>query len=285
MTTIAVIAMGEMGSGIAKRLSERGARIITFLAGRSELSVERARKAGAEPVTYDTLVGTADIFLSIVPPASAKEVAARFLDAAKGKPQGPVYIDCNAIAPSTLLDIGQSFSEAGLAFGDGSIIGSAPVGDKTGPRVYLSGPIKPFEDVLRRYGLDARWLSPQLGDASALKMSYSGIGKGFQALGTAMAIGADRAGVLRHLIDELNISEPQFYAWFQKMLPAMQAKAYRWDGEMLEISKFLELEPGSAEIFQGAASLYRHVAEDHRTGPTSEIVSILQRFVGDRTIG
>ena len=40
--TVAVIAMGEMGSGVARRLHERGARVITSLAGRSKASAARA---------------------------------------------------------------------------------------------------------------------------------------------------------------------------------------------------------------------------------------------------
>lgn len=279
MTKVAVLAMGEMGSGVARRLHERGAQVLTCLVGRSERSRARAKEAGTEDTTMDNIVESADLFLSIVPPSSAKETADRFLAAAKGRAQAPVYIDCNAIATSTLEEIAASFYRNGLPFGDGSIIGAAPSADGKSPRVYLSGEIEPTAAILGEFGLDARWLSPKLGDASALKMSYSGIVKGFQCLATAMATGADRAGVLHHLIDELKTSEPQFYTWFQKMLPAMTAKAYRWDGEMLEISKFLSEEPGAAEIFKGAASVYRHVAADHRIGPTSGIMSALNRFV------
>lgn len=281
MKTIAVIAMGEMGSGIGKRLQERGAHVLTCLDGRSEISQTRARWAGVKATTEEDIIETADLFLSVVPPASAQTVADRFLRKAEGRSRAPVYIDCNALATSTLHEIAKSFSQRGLAFGDGSIIGAAPSGDEKGPRLYLSGQMKQVAEVLCQHGLDARWLSFNLGDASALKMSYSGIGKGFQCLATAMAIGADRAGVLNLLIEELKISEPQFYAWFKKMLPAMQAKAHRWDAEMLEISKFLEPERGASEIFKGAAAVYRHVAEDYRIGPTSETVSILNRFVKD----
>ena len=47
MTVIAVVAMGEMGAGFAQRLVERGARVLTSLAGRSEASAKRANAAGA----------------------------------------------------------------------------------------------------------------------------------------------------------------------------------------------------------------------------------------------
>ena len=278
MVTVAIIAMGEMGSGIARRFIERGARVLTSVEGRSAASVERAEAAGVEMLADADVVARADIFLSIVPPASARDLAIRFLALAEGSRRVPAFIDCNAIAPRTLYGIATGFADRGLRFIDASIIGVAPKPDGSGPRLYLSGPAGDEAEIIGSLGIKTRVLSDRLGEASALKMAYAGIGKGFQALGTAMALGAARAGVSRHLVEELADSQPQLYAWLREMLPAMYAKAYRWNGEMLEISAFLEPERGAAEMFAGAAALYRHVAEDHRAGPDSEIVSILERF-------
>ena len=46
--TIVVIAAGEMGAGIGKRLSERGARVLTSMKGRSADSKKRAAAAGMQ---------------------------------------------------------------------------------------------------------------------------------------------------------------------------------------------------------------------------------------------
>src|SRR6185312_15173219 len=51
--TIGVIAMGEMGSGVARRLHERGATVVTQLTGRTSASAARAERAGAIPVSTD----------------------------------------------------------------------------------------------------------------------------------------------------------------------------------------------------------------------------------------
>ena len=110
-------------------------------------------------------------------------------------------------------------------------------------------------------------------------MAYAGITKGFQAIGVSMALGAARAGAAECFVAELRDSQPQLYAWLSKMLPAMYAKAYRWDDEMREIAKFLEPECGSVDMLTGAANLYLHVAEENRAGPQSEILSVLDRFV------
>jgi len=51
--TIVVIAMGEMGSAVGGRLRERGARVLTSLAGRSDASKGRAERAGVAIVDDD----------------------------------------------------------------------------------------------------------------------------------------------------------------------------------------------------------------------------------------
>jgi L-threonate 2-dehydrogenase len=279
MTVIAVMGMGEMGSGVARRLVGRGARVLTSLAGRSGATAERAKSAGVEAVDDETLVARAEMVLSIVPPSVAPDTAERFLPLIERSEYRPIFIDCNAVAPQTLHAMSKPYLDRNLPFGDASIIGGPPKGDDAGPRLYMSGPIARQGETLKSFGIDARVLSTQLGDASAIKMAYAGITKGFQAIGTSMALGAARNGAAESFVAELRASQPQLYAWLSKQLPVMFAKAYRWDGEMREIAKFLQPEEGASMMLTGAATLYQHVAEDNRAGPDAEIISILNRFV------
>jgi 3-hydroxyisobutyrate dehydrogenase-like beta-hydroxyacid dehydrogenase len=272
--------MGEMGAGVAARLVERGARVLTSLAGRSDASAKRAKQAGVAVTDDAGLIAEADMFLSIVPPSVAGATAERFLPLIEKAAKKPVYIDCNAIAPQTLAEIAKVFAAKGLPFLDGSIIGAAPRADGSSPRLYMSGPIKGEADALKQLGIDTRVLSTTLGDASTLKMSYAGITKGFQALGASMALGAGRNGAQASLVEELKASQPQLYGWLSRSLPSMYDKAYRWDGEMREIAKFLLPEKGASTMLTGAADLYVHIAEDNRAGPKSEIISTLDRFIG-----
>ena len=278
MVTIAVIAMGEMGSAVARRLIEGGARVVSSLAGRSAASIDRAKAAGVELLNDGELIDRAEILLSIVPPSSAAATAQRFLRIIERTSIKPVFIDCNAIAPQTLHDIAKPFVQGGLPFGDASIIGGPPRPRYT-PRLYMSGPIAREANKLKDLGIETRVISDALGDASALKMAYAGVTKGLQAIGASMALGAARAGAAKSFVAELKDSQPALYAWLAKMIPSMYAKAYRWDDEMREISRFLEPERGAADMLTGAAVLYQHVAEDNRIGPQSEILSILNRFV------
>jgi putative dehydrogenase len=278
MTAIAVVSMGEMGSGIAGLLVENGARVLTSLEGRSAASSSRAQAAGVESFDDAGMVEQAELVLSIVPPSAAGATARRFLPLIKRSAGKPMFLECNAIAPQTVLALSKPFAEEGLRFGDASIIGPSPKVLGASPRFYMSGPVREEADLLHSFGLDTRVLSDELGDASALKMAYAGINKGFQAMGTAMILGAARNGAAESLIAELKESQPQLYAWLSMMLPAMYSKAYRWDDEMREIAKFLEPERGAVDMLTGAADLYNHVAAEFREGTKSEIISALDRF-------
>ena len=278
MTAIAVVSMGEMGSGIAGRLVENGARVLTSLEGRSTASWSRAKAAGVEIFDDAGMIEQAELLLSIVPPSAAGATAERFLPLIERSEGKPAFLECNAIAPQTVLALSKPFFRQGLRFADASIIGLSPKAGEIGPRLYMSGPVRLEADLLRSFGLDVRVLSDVVGDASALKMAYAGINKGFQAIGAAMILGAVRNGAADSLVAELQNSQPELYAWLTKTLPRMYSKAYRWDGEMREIAKFLEPEPGAVAMVTGAADLYNHIAAEWREGAQSEIVSALDRF-------
>ena len=270
--------MGEMGSGIAARLVENGARVLTSLSGRSAATQSRAKSAGVEILDDKQISEQAEVILSIVPPSVAAATAQRFLPLIGDSHRKPLFLECNAIAPQTVIAIAKLFAERGLRFGDAAIIGLSPKPGEPGPRLYMSGAVQPEADLLRSFGLDSRVLSDAVGDASALKMAYAGINKGFQAIGAAMILGAARNGAAASLLVELKDSQPIFCAWLQKKLPAMYSKAYRWDDEMREIAKFLEPEQGSVAMLTGAADFYQHVAVEFEAGAGSEMIRALERF-------
>lgn len=274
MANIAVVSMGEMGAGIAQRLTENGARVVTFLSGRSEASHRRAQLAGVEVLSDTEMVEQAEIILSIVPPSVALSTAQSLVPLVAQSGNRKVYIDCNAVAPETLQSIAELFSRRNLCFGDASIIGSSPKPGTAGPRVYMSGEIEEEARSLRSLGIDARVLSDELGEASALKMAYAGITKGFQALGTSMALGAANHGVTSSLVGELQASQPALYGMLARQLPSMYAKAYRWDGEMKEIAKFLEPEEGAVKMLEGASILYEHIARENETSDSNVLAKL-----------
>jgi 3-hydroxyisobutyrate dehydrogenase-like beta-hydroxyacid dehydrogenase len=277
--------MGEMGAGVGRALVESGARVVTSLAGRSQASAERAAKAGVEVARDDgALVAQADFVLSIVPPSRAAELAERLLPQIRGVERKPVFVECNAVAPATVRQIAAPFQSEGLPFVDAGIIGPPPAPGRPAPRFYASGEAVGRFEELRKFGMDVRPLSSTAGDASALKMAYGGINKGLQALGATIILGAMRSGVSRALWQEMQDSQPAVLQLLARSLPKMYAKAYRWIGEMEEISKFLQPDTGGSEMLSGAAHLYEDIARDYADrAAAGERIALLTEFLEQST--
>jgi L-threonate 2-dehydrogenase len=268
---IAIIAAGEMGSGVGARLTAKGAEVMTSLVGRGPGSAERARRAGMIAIDDDeTLVAASDMVLSILPPAEAVALAQRLapaLQAAKGE---VLYADCNAVAPETVTRVGKIVAAAGSRFVDVGIIGGPPRPEGYTPRFYASGEASNELRLLREFGLDIRPVDGGIGAASALKMAYASLTKGFTAIGMASARGAANGRVAAALRAELAESQPQLFAWLQRQIPTLYPKAYRWVGEMEEIAHHLGDDP-TAQMFEGAARTYESVARQWHDAGEEEL--------------
>lgn len=253
MSTVAVVATGEMGAGLAAGLRGGGGRVVTSLEGRSAATRRRAAEAGAEDVPLAEAVAKADVFVSVLPPARAVELAATVAGALRSRPSPLLYLDANAIAPATALRVRELVEAAGARFVDGGIIGVPP-----SPLVYVSGPAAPDAiDLLP--GVRLRDLGPEPVRASALKMCYAAFTKGTTALATELLVAARRLGVATELAAELESSAPDLRAIAGRSVPRMPAKAYRWIGEMEEIAATFEAVGLTPRTLLGASDVYRAV--------------------------
>jgi 3-hydroxyisobutyrate dehydrogenase-like beta-hydroxyacid dehydrogenase len=276
------MAQGTMGAGVGKRLNERGAEVCTLLSGRSEASAGRAKAAGMKPAAGEReLLDGADYFLSILPPDQAEALAERLKPALQSLPKKPVYVDCNAISPQTAGRVAAIIQPTGAAFVDGGIIGGPPR-EGYSPAIYASGPEAEKTNELQDYGIDWRIIDGPIGAASGLKMSYAGITKGTTAIAAAMLLGAARFGCAEALIAELQSSQPEMLKRIQRGIPGMYDKAYRWVGEMQEISDFLDANAPSAEMYRGIAGLYQYLAaaEAEDKPATDNAIKTLDRVLG-----
>jgi hypothetical protein len=77
-----------------------------------------------------------------------------------------------------------------------------------------------------------------------------------------MILAATRAGTADALRRELGDSQPMLLAWFERQIPSMFGKAYRWVAEMEEIAGFVGEDKAGNQIFDGATALYERIAED-----------------------
>ena len=265
---VAVIAPGMMGSAVARRLTASGATVRTSLTGRSAATAARAKAAGMTDAS-DAQLAEAAFILSIVPPGEALALAERLAPAMRAANRKPIYVDCNAVSPDTVLRIDRVVREAGAKFVDGGIIGPPPESDSSKTRIYLSGPDAGTVTVLQQYGLSTPVQPGPVGAASAMKMSYAGITKGFTALGATMMLAATRAGTAEALIAEMQVSQPALLKWLTSQMPKMPSKAYRWVAEMEEIAAFVGEGQTGDGLYQSAARLYERIAADLE-GPRQE---------------
>jgi L-threonate 2-dehydrogenase len=253
---IGLIGAGEMGSGIGGWLVSHGADVRTTLAGRSAASAERVRRAGIGAVDDLAAVARCPLILSIVPPDRALAVAEGFVAAYVARPEPPVYVDCNAIAPETARAVAAVITAAGIRFVDAGIIGGTPREGYDGPHIYACGPdVAPFA-ALDAHDLHVRVLEGPIGVASGLKMCYGGLTKGITGIGSAMFACAENSGLSAALEAEFSTSQPALFAWLTRQIPTMYPKAYRWDGEMREIATFGRDEAGVAKMYEGLADRY-----------------------------
>jgi 3-hydroxyisobutyrate dehydrogenase-like beta-hydroxyacid dehydrogenase len=174
----------------------------------------------------------------------------------------PIYVDCNAVSPPTKVVIGNAILKAGSPFVDVGIIGLPPK-EGYSPFLHASGPDAAKFGALSDFGIKVNVIEGPIGAASALKRSYAGITKGTTALGSMMMLAATRAGVADKLRGELERSHPAFVTNFQRAVPDMFDKAYRFVGEMEEIADFVGEDKQARQMYQAIADFYTRIAADH----------------------
>jgi putative dehydrogenase len=274
--TVAIIAPGSMGSGVGRCLGEHKVKVLTSLAGRSEASAQRAQAAGMTAVT-DAQLTECDFLLSIVPPGDALNLAKRLSGVLTAANKKPVYVECNAVSPRSMLAIAEVVDATGCPFVGAGIIGPPPKPGATNTKFYAAGPFAARFAELNNFGLIVRVLDGPLTAAAALKMSYAGITKGFTALGAAMMLAATREGAADALKAELAESQPALVGWLARQTPSMYAKAYRWVAELDEIAAFVGNDHAEHAMLHAAARLYERIAADV-AGDRNE-VGELDRFL------
>jgi 3-hydroxyisobutyrate dehydrogenase-like beta-hydroxyacid dehydrogenase len=284
--TVGVMSPGDMGHSIGNVLRHGGLRVITCLQGRSPRTAALAAEAGIADVgDYETLVREADILLSVLAPAQARALAERIAAAVRATGADLLFVECNAIAPQTVREIGTIITAAGARFVDAGIIGSPPRPGERRTRIYASGEHAAEFAQLSQYGLDIRVIGSEIGQASGLKMCYAALTKGLTALATELLVAGEAMGLSAPLRAELQLSQSMLLGWLERQIPTMPPKAYRWVGEMEEIAATFAALGLTPRMLEGAAALYRFVGqtplgaetpEQRQRGQTlDEVVAIL----------
>lgn len=252
LPTVGILGTGDMGAAIARSFVSRGVRVLTTSSGRSAVSAERAAKSGADvrPTLAD-VVGSSDIFLSVVPSGQADGLSRAVMSCcAKPRASRLLYVDCNAITPQQARTLARQVETGGGDFVDASIIGPPPgVGV---PRLYVSGPRANELSVFDDMDMRVRGLGDEYGRASALKLVFAGLNKGFNAMSAAMLIAAERLGVADGFEAEIADARPDFSKRMANQVPYIPVNAGRWSVEMREVAELMR-EAGLPGGFHDAA--------------------------------
>ena len=244
--TVGVLYPGEMGAAIAAGIVD-AAEVVWAGEGRSPASRARADAAGLRDVgDLAALTDTAAVLIAVCPPDAAAQVATSVT--ALGF--GGIYVDANAISPTTAQTIDRSVTTAGATYIDGGIVGGP-----SAPRLFLCG--ERASVVAKLFGPPVETVVLDGGGygASALKMTYAGWTKGTTALLFAITAAARGLGVEDALFAEWERSQPTLPDRIRGSLRSTR-KAWRWSGEMREIAQTLKDVGIPAGFHSSAAEVY-----------------------------
>ena len=227
---VGIISAGDMGSAIGAMLVSGGVDVAANLTGRSDLTRLRAAEAGIRDAgSTEALVEGCSLLLSVLPPSEAVSIAEEVAGAMARTGARPVFAECNAIAPQTVVRIATLIMDTGAPMIDAGIIGGPP-GPGSDPRIYCSGSDTSVLEALRECGLDIRRVGPHIGQASGLKMVYAASTKGTTAVWTELLTAAEAMGLTDALLAEFgDAPDPARHIRAATQMPR---RAGRWVGEM-----------------------------------------------------
>ncbi len=273
--TIGLLHPGEMGAALGAALIATDNRVLWASQGRSPATQHRAATSYLVDVgSLEALTQQSSVILSVCPPDQATAVAQSIANLAY---QG-LYIDANAIAPSTAELVRAAVERGGARFVDGGIIGGPPApGGAT--RLYLSGPEAMTANSLFDGSdrLESLVIDDSFTAASALKMCYASWTKVSSALLLAVWGAANEMGVEKELAQEFLHSQPALAARTQGALRSAP-KAWRFTGEMHEISRAYTDAGARGSTFADAATKVYEAISTFKGASTPTLKEVLSHL-------
>jgi 3-hydroxyisobutyrate dehydrogenase-like beta-hydroxyacid dehydrogenase len=257
--TVAIVSPGAMGSAVGAALVRGGARVVVSLAARSERTRRLAESAELTVLeSLEEVVREAEVVLSVAPPEAARAIAGDIARVAESTDARPLVADLNAISPNTMRAIAAELAGVGIDLVDGSISGPPPW--KPGTRIYLSGERAQEVAGLPLDGGERIVVGPEIGSASAVKMSTASVYKGTSALLAQALLAAHANGVLEHVLDDLTAGAPELVANVERRLASAASKSQRYVGEMREIARTQAAAGLTPALFEAMAEVYAATA-------------------------
>lgn len=226
-----------MGISVAATAQNSGHPVYWASDGRSDQTCTRAEEFNLiDTGSLEALCDTCDAIVVVCPPHAAEELADQVMTCS----YYGLYLDANAISPQRAQRIGDAMLSAGITFIDGGIIGG-PAWEPGRTWLYLSGEAAEEAAALFAAGpLETAVVGKDIGKASALKMCYAAYTKGSTALLSAILATAEELGVRGDLEGQWSRDWDGFVDQTRNRVRGVTAKAWRFTGEMDEISATFE---------------------------------------------
>jgi 3-hydroxyisobutyrate dehydrogenase-like beta-hydroxyacid dehydrogenase len=258
-----------MGAAVGAVLGENGTTVLWAGEGRSRESHARAVEAGLTDLgSLAELVSLSDVVLSICPPSAALATA-RAVSAAGFN---GLYVDANAVSPATAAAVAAIVRAARADYVDGGIIGPPPRQDGGLTRLFLSGPRAAQAAALFEPSplgpIQVEVIDDTATSASALKMVFAAWSKGSQALLLAIRAAAQATGVEDALLEVWASTTPDVLPRVERAA-GITDRAWRWVGEMEEISDTFTDAGLPGGFHTAAADVFARLERFKGTGPTS----------------
>ncbi len=273
---IGILHPGQMGISIAASAKNSGHEVYWVSQGRSQQTSERAHQQDLQDAnTLAELCRNCDVILSVCPPHAAEDVARRVAE----RSFTGSYVDANAISPGRVERIREIINAGGANFVDGSIIGG-PAWEPGRTWLYLSGP--KAEDAASCFvkgPLETAVIGDSIGKASALKMCFAAYTKGTTALLSAILVTAESLGVRQDLERQWSRNGSDFADKSIQRVRQVTAKAWRFVGEMEEISTTFDEAGLPGEFHQAAADIYRRISHFKNASETPSLEAVLTALI------
>lgn len=276
--SLGVLHPGLMGISVANALVEAGHRVCWASDGRSAATAERADKRKLEDCgNLASLCTECDVIFSVCPPSEALPVAQATADSSFNG----IYVDCNAVSPMTGKAVSEIVSATGIDYVDGGIIGP-PAWSEGTTRLYLSGAQAATIAELFDGSLMG---TVDLGDspdaASAMKMAYAAWTKGSSALLLSVYALAEHHGLGESLKEEWGLSQAGLENKLNGAAKGNAPKAWRFVGEMQEISATLANAGQHPGAFDSAAEIYQAMSGFKSSSPEEITTETVVRSIVD----
>jgi 3-hydroxyisobutyrate dehydrogenase-like beta-hydroxyacid dehydrogenase len=274
---IGILHPGQMGSSIAGSIKNSGYDVYWTSVGRSSETRKRAESLNLiEITTLKELCYTCSVLISVCPPHAAEELAEGVLELGFNG----LYLDANAISPQRVLRMGKKMMAGGVTFVDGGIIGG-PAWNPGTTWLYLSGEsANTVASFFSAGPLGVEVIGSEIGKASALKMCFAAYTKGSTALLCGLLAASERLGVRADLERQWSRGGSDFADQTQRRVRRVTAKAWRFAGEMDEISSTFEFAGLPGGFHQAAGDIYQRIAHFKVAEETPPLDAVLEALLG-----